>query len=180
MPPLPEWTGVLSAVEKGLVLASLASIFGSILAGFVRGRLAAIRQAEAKKQVNELVSELAVDSRIKSEVEQFFQQVLSTSAAQAPVSPAEGKAALDELRQQVSDIEKRIQNHRNEIVEVSRIDPVLEATIKASIENLTKRIEFLERTRLEKWDVAIIVFQVLGGLGVISGISLAIIKYLRF
>ena len=60
-----------------------------------------------------------------------------------------------------------------------KIDPVLEATIKASIDNLTKRIEFLEKTRLEKWDVAIVVFQILSGLGVILGGAFAILKYLH-
>lgn len=64
-------------------------------------------------------------------------------------------------------------------MEVAKIDPVLEATIRASIDNLTKRIEFLEKTRLEKWDVAIIVFQVLGAVGSIVGIVFAIIKYLH-
>lgn len=111
--------------------------------------------------------------------QEFFQQILSTSTAQAPAGIAEGPASIAQLRQQISDIEQKIRNHRNEIVEVSKIDPVLEATIKASIENLTKRIEFLEKTRLEKWDVAIVFFQVLSALGVISGIVFAILKYVH-
>jgi len=108
-----------------------------------------------------------------------FQQVLSTSTAQGPAGIAEGPASIAQLRQQISAIEQKVQNHRNDIVEVRKIDPVLEATIKASIDNLTKRIEFLEKTRLEKWDVAIVVFQILSGLGVILGGAFAILKYLH-
>jgi hypothetical protein len=68
--------------------------------------------------------------------------------------------------------------HRNEIVEVQKIDPVLEATLKVSIENLTKRIEGLEKKQLEKWDVALVLIQVLGAIGVTLGIAFGMLKYL--
>lgn len=146
-----------------------------------RDRTLRAKQARAREQVEQL--RLRFEDEWPSELEglewHLLRQVLSTSTAQAPAGIAEGNAAIDELRNQISVIEQKIKNHRNEIVEVSKIDPVLEATIKASIDNLTKRIEFLEKTRLEKWDVALIVFQVFSGLGVIFAIIFGIIKYLH-
>lgn len=169
---------IVSFAYSAVGAASLVSLLSFFLSAYWkrrRDRTLKILQARAKEQFEKLLREIAHTPL----EENLLGSVLSTSTAQSPAGVAEGSAALDELRTQISVIEQKIQTHRNEIVEVSKVDPVLEATIKASIENLTKRIEFLEKTRLEKWDVAIIVFQVFSGLGVIFGIIFAIIKYLH-
>lgn len=135
---------------------SLVAFLAAAYANYLRLRTLRAKQAKAKDEVEQLrksyIDEFALDWHLVG-------QVLSTSTAQAPAGIAEGNAAVEELRKQISVIEHQIQTHRNEIVEVSKIDPVLEATIKASIDNLTKRIEFLEKTRLEKWDVALSFFR---------------------
>jgi len=56
---------------------------------------------------------------------------------------------------------------------------VAKASQEISIEDLKRRIELLEKTRLEKWDVALVSLQLLGGLGVICAILLGVIKYMQ-
>jgi len=82
------------------------------------------------------------------------------------------------LRTQLAEVMKRLEKQKNEIVEVQKIDPVLEATLRASIENLTNRIEALEEGRLERWDVTLVLLQLLGAIGVILGVVLGIARYL--
>lgn len=174
---------MLLAELMNALLVSLVSFLVGVIGKYWRERTLRAKQARAKEEVEQVrkQSEMQLEkfSQIDPPWKGLLGSLISTSTAQAPAGIAEGNAAIDELRNQISVIEQKIQTHRNEIVEVTKIDPVLEATIKASIENLTKRIEFLEKTRLEKWDVALIVFQVFSGLGVIFAIIFGIIKYLH-
>lgn len=85
--------------------------------------------------------------------------------------------AVADFRRQLAAITERLEKQRNEIVEVQKIDPVLEATLKASVENLVKRIETLEKKQLEKWDVALVFLLLLGGIGVVVGVVFGVAKY---
>ncbi len=88
--------------------------------------------------------------------------VLSTSTAQAPSGTVEHDAAFDLLRNQLARIAEQFDKKRDSFVEASQINPALEATLTVSIDNLTKRIETLEKNLLTKWDV-VTVFLALGG-----------------
>lgn len=175
---VPEW--IKSFPANFTLLGSLVFFLSAVYLNYWRFRTLRAKQAKAKEEVEQVrkQSEMELEkfSHTHWRIDHLLGQIISTSTAQAPAGIAEGNAAIEELRNQISVIEQKIQTQRNEIVEVTKIDPVLEATIKASIDNLTKRIEFLEKTRLEKWDVAIIVFQVLGGVGMIVGIIFGIIN----
>lgn len=197
---VPEW--IKSFPANFTLLGSLVAFLAAAYANYLRLRTLRAKQDRAKELVEQVRKEMGEQLRndyeekwatlekqwltldkelVRSDPEWagLLSQLISTSTAQAPAGIAEGYAAIEELRNQIAVIEQKIQTQRNEIIEVTKIDPVLEATIKASIENLTKRIEFLEKTRLEKWDVALIVLQMLGGLGVIFAIIFGIIKYLH-
>jgi hypothetical protein len=180
MPPFPDIADSLRYVFFPLFSAVI-----SLLAFLVQHNLRRamkVKQEVAKTQVDQLRLKLVQTlptSAVERAVERSLQQILSTSGAQAPVGIAEGHHAIDELRDQIALIEEQIRNHRNEIVEITKIDPVLEATVKVSIDNLTKRIEFLEKSRLEKWDVALVFIQLLGAVGVLFGIALGVFKLLH-
>jgi hypothetical protein len=62
---------------------------------------------------------------------------------------------------------------------IPRTPRIAKASQEISIEDLKRRIEFLEKTRLEKWDVALVFLQLLGGLGVICAILFGVVKYIQ-
>jgi hypothetical protein len=115
----------------------------------------------------------------ESHVAELLELITKTSTASARTSTVMSThEGLQELRSQFDQLAQQVEEHKNEIVEVQKIDPVLEATLKVGLENLTKRIEALEKKQLEKWDVALVTFQVLSGIGVIVGVLFAILKYM--
>jgi hypothetical protein len=105
------------------------------------------------------------------QVQEDLRLLVSTSP------PSENGIA--DLRRQLNEIATRLERQRqkNEIVEVQKIDPVLEATLKTGMENLVKRIETLEKRQLEKWDVALVFLQLLSGLGVLFAVVFGTTKH---
>jgi hypothetical protein len=169
----------LRARHGYLVFAVISSAVTGLLAAaweyFIR-RLQDRRAKQSKREILELQS--GVQGQIERLSEQdvaFVPLVVSTSPAQT--SAEDYRYAITDLRNQLAEVISRLEGRKNEIVEVQKIDPVLEATLKASIENLTKRIEALEKSRLERWDVTLVFLQMLGAIGVILGIVLGIAKY---
>ena len=106
--------------------------------------------------------------------------VIETSPAiSSNVSSAVITTEISNLREQLATIHAQIERNKNEIIEVQKIDPILEATLKVGLENLTRRVDTLEKNALTKWDVAVIVLQLLGTLGAILGVIFGTIKYLH-
>jgi len=112
------------------------------------------------------------------EDDEWLRLIAETSTVNVSASTVNADQSLAELRAQLGTLTRQVKEHQNEIVEVHKVDPVLEATLKASIENLTRRIETLEKRQLEKWDVALVFIQLLGAIGVFFGIVFGILKYL--
>lgn len=106
---------------------------------------------------------------LRQRVREDLQLLVSTS----PPS----QDAVADLQRQLAALTERLEKQKNETVEVHKIDPVLEATLKGSIENLAKRIETLEKKQLEKWDVALVCFQLLGSIGALILVGLGVAKY---
>jgi hypothetical protein len=62
------------------------------------------------------------------------------------------------------------------IVKVQKIDPVLEATLKVSVENLARRLDAIEKEKLTKWDVAKVFIALLGVVGVVASVLKLLLK----
>jgi hypothetical protein len=90
----------------------------------------------------------------------------------------EREGEITVLKKQIEEIKVKIENHKSEIIEVKQIDPVLQATLTLSIENLTTRIDKLEKDALSKWDVALVVGTVVGGVLLLFGAFVEIAKLL--
>ena len=163
---------LFSAVALVLTLAA------AIVAEYLLRRNAA-RQSEQNKQAMRRAFSQEVERvfTVKSPVTLTFRKrdredlglLLSTSP------PYEN--AVADFRRQLAAITDRLEKQRNEIAEVQKIDPVLEATLKVGVENLTKRIETLEKKQLEKWDVALVCFALISALGVVITVILGMAKY---
>lgn len=169
----------LRSQHNPLVFAIIASAVTGALAAaweYVIKRLNLRHMEHSKHEIQEL--QLKVESQIGRLSDQdlaLVPLVVSTSPAQA--SSERNRYAITELRTQLAEVVDRLEKQKNEIVEIQKIDPVLEATLKASIENLTERIEMVEKSRLERWDVTLVVFELLGAIGAILGLTLGIAKY---
>jgi hypothetical protein len=105
-----------------------------------------------------------------------FDLVLKTSPANSVTVGDNWRGDVTILRQQLDEINAKIETRKSEIIEVRQIDPVLQATLTLSIENLTKRIDKLEKDTLSKWDVALVVGTVLAGVLLLFGAFVEIAK----
>jgi hypothetical protein len=170
-----------------LDLVNWATIAGlvSALAATLADRLRALRAERARKQLTQTLEHLRplkilVNGVLVGEKSDDLNLLVETSpASSSNVSSAVITTEISNLREQLATINAQIERNKNEIIEVQKIDPILEATLKIGLENLTKRVDTLEKNALTKWDVAVVVFQLLGTLGAILGIIFAIIKYLH-
>jgi hypothetical protein len=116
--------------------------------------------------------------------EKAFQQWLDLIAVSSPAASPNANAVtvsmeIERLKGQLQQLRQHVIENKNEIIEVQRIDPILEATLKVTVENVVKRLELLEKQCLNKWDVALVVAQILGTLGLLLGLTFGIIKYLH-
>jgi hypothetical protein len=170
------------SVTRSLVLVAAvaaALTFGAaILAERLLQRNAA-RQTEQNKYAlekafsQEVECVFAVNSALSVRLRKPDREDLGLLVSTSP--PYEN--AVADFRRQLAEISARIEKQKNEIVEVQKIDPVLEATLKVSVENLVKRIETLEKKQLERWDVALVCFAVLSAFGVLISVVLGVAKY---
>jgi len=186
--------GAAFGVYKGLDRGGHATIYEQSIA--VLAALSAIgvavatslqtyRHREAKRQAEVMIRAAdeayrsAVKAKLKASVElQKDREDLKLLATTSPRS----EDAIADLRLQLDKITQRMEKQRNEIVEVQKIDPALEATLKVSVEYLAKRIDTLESKQLDKWNVALVCAQVIGGvvfvISTVSGVVLLVVKYL--
>lgn len=158
-PPQDDPLVLGASIALGVASAALAS-----LAAYQRKRRLYVRR-EGLKQIE-------LDFADQPEVKETIGLILSSSpAGSSNVSSTAtfpDVEALADLRRQVEQLRQRADRRRNEVFEVRRVDPALETTLKLSLENLTTRVELIERKTLTRWDVALTAFQLLGGLGLIA------------
>jgi hypothetical protein len=167
----PAWVSTLFV--WGLA-GAISAIFGIVI-----GKRRKERLLERQLAVKQVEREFAGRRDMQDKIELLVSSSTANSSNVASFTATEYAESLAELRSQIALLSRRVENQRNEIVEVQRIDPVLEATLRLSVENLSKRIEAIERQSISKWDVALILLQLLGGLGVIAGVIFGIAKYLQ-
>jgi len=142
-----------------------------------RGRSRALRSALGSAKVN-ILAFLTVAVGAEGFVQLVVDDLKKAKNALGDGGFSYSEQEVLHLRTQLAEVMKRLEKQKNEIVEVQKIDPVLEVTLRASIENLTNRIEALEKGRLERWDVTLVLLQLLGAIGVILGVVLGIARYL--
>lgn len=160
----------------GAIAFSLGAFGASIAGSIVAERLLrrnATRQTEQNKNALEQAWSQEVKQawtlRLRKRDREDLGLLLSTSP------PYED--AVADLQRQLAKIAERVEKQKNEIVEVQKIDPILEATLKASVENLVKRIETLEKKQLERWDVALVCFAMISAFAALISVVLGVARY---
>ena len=58
---------------------------------------------------------------------------------------------------------------------IDKISSVNDAILATNIESLTRTVKKIEEKMLTKWDVAVVVFQIIGVIGVVIGVIIGVI-----
>jgi hypothetical protein len=176
-----------------IITSGIVALVGALLA-FITATLAKRGKKELeerkKKAVEQLSmwrnyiahglpSELKSDSYRQELVYQWLLNVADSKIQRTPqVTQDQMKAEIEnvtrELVDRIDKIEKRIPSEAT----IDKVASVNDAILATHIETLSESIKRIEDRLLTKWDVAKIVFTIIGALGVITGLILTIIKFL--
>ncbi|MCH7922725.1 MAG: hypothetical protein IH975_06820 [Nitrospinae bacterium] len=159
------------------------------LAGVLAGYLFAVRGAKERKQKEEaqrvvLESEVAafrnklvhdiVEQDLPQEVwSRVFDQIMSPLIITSGISKEEVERQFSTLKEQIDRIEARFPDEAT----IDKVATVNEAILANSVERLAESLRRLEEKLLTKWDVARIVFTIIGALGGLIALTLTIIKF---
>ena len=179
-----DWLWVLAAL-----IGVIVSLFGSLLAKrFADRQKESVINARnylrnAQQEVrNKLVHDLAMSIEDRQTRELILKEFIVHLESSAPTQIAaaqqeEIKKQVEErtevLKQRLETIEKRFPKEST----LEKIASVNDAILGTKVEELQRAIERIESKLLTKWDVAKIVFTIVGALGALIGVALAIIKY---
>ena len=84
----------------------------------------------------------------------------------------------DGAKFKIMTLEKRIQAIESRLppnATIDKISSVNDAILATNIESLTRTVERIEEKTLTKWDVAVIVFQIIGVIGVVIRVIIGVI-----
>lgn len=88
---------------------------------------------------------------------------------------AEVNSRIQEINRRILTIEARLPKEAT----LDKLESVNDAILATQIEALTELVSDLKKNMLTKWDVAKVVFTILGALGVISGIIIGILNVIQ-
>lgn len=180
---------VLIGILASLGVTVLSTLFAVITARLVQKRKRELeqRKKEAKQQLitwrnyiyHDLSSEFKSDPYRQELVDQWLLNVANSKIELTPqVTQDQIKSEIEsktkELADRIEKIEKRIPSEAT----IDKVASVNDAILATHIETLSESIKRLEERVLTKWDVAKIVFTIIGALGALISLVLTIIKFL--
>ena len=180
-----DWLSIV-----GLLIAIITSLIGGLVAQrFSKLQRKSVAEAEeylrkAQQEVrNKLVHDLAMsidDRQVRDLILKEFIVYLESSAAgeisefqQAKIK-REVEDRTEVLKERLEKIEKRFPEENT----LEKLASVNDAILGTKVEELQKSIERLDSKLLSKWDVAKIVFTIIGALGALVGLTITIIKFI--
>ncbi len=179
----------------GLEIISVVIALGGILASYISSNLADRERkrkekeiehfrAVSKKSFNEYFDQLKksqpdikLGDNWSKVIEEFYTSSVPGTTQAEYLPEEEIQRIIDEkvhsLKDRIEGIEQRFPSQDT----VEKISSVNDAILATQIENLTEKVNGLEKSKLSKWDVAIVVFQIIAALGVIFGIIFGAASY---
>jgi len=180
------------------ILVTISGGIAALLVGFIMQTIT--RRMKQKQQQSWKTSSLKMDKQWKNYYEGFkldleegvdnyalspndlianyepiWNHLVTNLSVPLTKSDIEGEVnkKFDELKKRLEEIENRFPKEAT----LEKIASVNYAILGTSIEALSGSVKRIEEKLLTKWDVAKIVFQILGVLSFLLGIIFAIIKY---
>lgn len=108
-----------------------------------------------------------------------YERTLRNIITHSPTSSTETEVE-NEVKEKFGEIDIRLKEIEKRFPEESTLEKIAsinDAILATNIETLSESIKRIEDKLLTKWDVAKIIFQILGGLGILIGIIFAIINF---
>jgi Zn-dependent oligopeptidase len=119
--------------------------------------------------------DIAVSEKLLKDVEQGIVEVVATkmNLSGAEIS-REVESRMQDVRHRIEAIEERFPSNAT----IDKISSINDALFAQRIEQLTERIAKLEEKALNKWDVALTVSLVVGGIFAVVGATYGVLKAL--
>ena len=124
---------------------------------------------------------LELQPQIKDDYRNYFLKDFRNILAHYPV-PSAKKEIEAEVNSKIEEIKRRIEIVEARLPKDSTLDKlasVNDAILGTQIEALTEAVKDLKEKILTKWDVAKVVFTVLGALGIITAIIFSILNLMQ-
>jgi len=106
-------------------------------------------------------------------VERYIELLRMLPSGSAPSINVEYQKQLESLANRIEYIESKFPSKETNVEKIASIN---DAIFLTKIDGLSKVVENLERKMLSKWDVAKIIFTILGVLAAIIGLVVAVLK----
>ena len=178
-----EITGLISIVIGGV----LAGILGLLFGLFKKRKKE--KDAQQRELYNSKIFEI-FQSKYKDWVpyspikfpdyfRPIYERTLRNIIAHSPTSSTETEVE-NEVKEKFGEIDIRLKEIEKKFPKESTLEKIAsinDAILATNIETLSESIKRIEDKLLTEWDVAKIVFQILGGLGILVGMIFAIIKF---
>jgi uncharacterized membrane protein YeaQ/YmgE (transglycosylase-associated protein family) len=176
------------------LLGIIIGIIGSLIGGLVAQRLSklqkksltqaseALRNAQNEVR-NKMVHDLAMsieDRQIRDLILKEFIVHLESSAANA-IAAFQQDNIKREVEERTAALKERLESIERKFPEESTLEKIAtvnDAILGTKIEELQRSLERIENKLLSKWDVAMIVFTIIGSLGALVGLTITVIQFL--
>lgn len=172
-----------------LIIGFIIGIIGSLAGGIVTNRLSKSQKkslSEARKTQKEVRNKMVHDLAMTIEDNQTRDLILKEFIVHLESSATNERALFQQdsikrevenrtsaLKERLEGIEKRFPSEST----LEKIASVNDAILGTKIEELQKAIDRIESKLISKWDVAKIVFIIIGSLGALVGLVIAVIKF---
>ena len=173
-----ELTGILAALVPIVVGAA-----GAFVSGFLRR--SEKRDVVARRQIEDATLERAVESLLQrpltaDEVKLLVRPSTEVSKQATPIATEETKTEIQaEVESLVSTLKDRLERIELRFPAEATLEKVAstnDAIMATKLEYLEKSLNKVQDQQLSRWDVALVIFAILGGLGALIGVVLGIVK----
>lgn len=168
----------------GIVISILVSILGFIVAtslSKIRRRndieTKAVLKKKQKESYNKFIDEIIKDASDEATKQILFQELetyFNLSISAKDNSQKEIKDLTTDLQMRIENIEKRFPEEST----LEKLASINDAILSTKIEELLRSINRIEEKMLSRWDVAKIVFVIIGSIGTLIGLTITVIKFL--
>lgn len=179
-----EWLtglGLLIGIISSLIAGLIAELFSKAQKKSLEQSREVFKKTQQEYR-NKIVHDLATnieDTQTRDLILKEFIVHLESSATNE-IAELQKDSIQKEVEDRTSTLKERLESIEKRFPEESTLDKIAsvnDAILGTKVEEIQKSIEMLESKLITKWDVAKIVFTIIGSLGALVGLTITIIKF---